>query len=159
PWVGPCSERHLGFVTVPIAVPVGRDGAAAGVLSGYLDLRGLADELRPLAGDDLSLALVDADGAPMAVAGTAPADPRTEALPVGDAGWRVTAGCSEAGIVAEALAARDRARAWTLAGGALAVVLALGAAAFIRRPLGTLTRAARAMAAGELSTRARLRRR
>lgn len=158
PFVGELVERHLDITTVPVSAPVRVGEAIGGVLLAYLDLRELVTELQAL-GSDLRLRLLDAKG--QAIAAVEPelrADPTVHAEPVSDVGWTFEVAADGAAIVAQATAARQRAWQWTGFAALLAILAAVVAAAFIRRPIAAVTRAAQAMTGGDLTARAQLRR-
>ncbi|MBK8099984.1 MAG: HAMP domain-containing histidine kinase [Planctomycetes bacterium] len=159
PFVGARAEQFLDITTVPVSAPVRVGEATGGVLLAYLDLRDLVTELQAL-GADLRLRLLDFGGFAIASVGPElPGERAGHAEPVADLGWRFEVAADSAAIVAQAALARQRAWQWTGLAAVFALVAAIAAAAFIRRPIAAVTRAAQAMTNGDLTARVRLHRR
>lgn len=156
-WRSERVERDFGFPTVRLSAPTLEDGSPNGAVVGYLDLRALPDDLRPIAEAGCRAALTDRDGGPLAAVG--PADETADAAvsiaqDVGFGGWTLEVRMPEERIVAAAAGARDRVIGWTVGAGLLAALASLAIARRISRPVARLTAAAEAMSAGRLDARA-----
>lgn len=158
PLVAPAVVDHFGFPSVQLSAPVPSSPAGDGAVVAYVDLRLLEDLLSPLAHGDRGVALRDANGADMlALAADADTAPSFDAAqPVGDLGWTVHITEPTASVFAAAGALRTQVTTWTGLAALLAVLLSIGCAAWLVRPVRTLTRAAQKMQGGDLTARARI---
>jgi signal transduction histidine kinase len=160
-------RRHEGFATLrlsrPIAEPAGGSEPASGTgaLVGYVDFGAFAATLARLAGAELAIRVVDAEGTELAAAGAVAGDrierarevrPEPGAAP-GDA-WRVVVAESEEAVRAPVARLRRRLLPWFGAAALGAVLVSLAFSAWVTRPIERLRRTAEAMEAGDLAARA-----
>lgn len=157
--VAEVANDHFGFPSVKVSAPVASAGVNDGALVAYVDLRVLRDLMEPLVSDANVVELIDSLGGTMLRIGD-PIDGATltETVTLSDYSWGVCTSASRADVFSAVREVRRQTWAWTTAATSLAVVLSLLCSAWLVRPVRTLTRAARAMATGDLSVRAGLNR-
>lgn len=161
PEVAETASDHFGFTSVRVSAPVTRGSERIGALVAYVDLRVLKRLLDPIAdgGGKRRIELLDAVGSNMVTAGEETEDALRSEIAIGELGWKVVVAEPSESVFSAVRAVRGQVLTWTALAVSLAVVLSLLCAAWLVRPIRTLTGVAKRMEAGDLGARARIARR
>ncbi len=158
PVVSPVVNEHFGFPALQVSAPVSQNERPSGALVAYLDIRVLEELLHPVASDTRRIELLDREGKTVVAIGEKTAFEHSVVEPVEEFGWTFTIAEPRDLALAAAREVRTQAIRWTGVAIAIAIVLSFLCAAWLVRPIRTLTGAANRMESGDLGARVELQR-